>query len=57
MNPTLLATWISLIFGVLTIVLLIAHLLTGRKHKALQAAVGVSAIVGLLGFAYWRYLG
>jgi hypothetical protein len=52
MDMMLLAVWGSVIFGALTIVLVGAWLVTGRKNKVLQILGGVAALLSALSATY-----
>jgi hypothetical protein len=52
MDMMMLSVWGSLIFGVLTVVLVGAWLITGRKNKVLQVMGGAAALLSALSATY-----
>ena len=56
MNTQLLAMWITLFGGGLTVILLLAWAATGRRNTPLRVAAGICAIISALSFFYWRFL-
>jgi uncharacterized membrane protein len=55
MDFQLAAAWGSLIFGILTVVLLGTWFATGKKNAALRVMGGVAALVTVASFGYMTY--
>ncbi|MGL5009330.1 MAG: hypothetical protein ACRC6I_05575 [Paracoccaceae bacterium] len=55
MNYFLAAVWGAVIFGALTVVLLLLWFLGGRTSSFLRVAGGVTGLIGVACFAYMTY--
>jgi hypothetical protein len=51
-NLSLLALWISAIGGVVTAVLLLAWVATGKRHTALRVLGSIALFITMAGFGY-----
>jgi hypothetical protein len=52
MDMMMLSVWGSVIFGAVTIILVGAWLVTGRKNKVLQVLGGAAALISALSATY-----
>jgi hypothetical protein len=55
MNLQILAMWVTLASAGLGLILILAWLLTGRKHTVLRVGGGICVIVMGLSFLYGRF--
>jgi hypothetical protein len=55
MNLQILAMWVTLASAGVGLILILAWLVTGRKHTALRVAGGICVVIMGLSFLYGRF--